>query len=191
MELGKQIKKYRNNINLSQEQLAERVFVSRQTISNWENDKNYPDIKSLLLLSEVFEVSLDDLVKGDLEEMKKQIKNEDIREFKKLDIILTIGFILVILSPIPLVKMFGIAGGAIWVAIYAVTMFFAIKTERFKKKHDIQTYREITAFMNDENISGTEKIQETAKRPYQKILCAVGAGIVAFVVCLIMSVILF
>lgn len=191
MELGKQIKKYRNNINLSQEQLAERVFVSRQTISNWENDKNYPDIKSLLLLSEVFEVSLDDLVKGDLEEMKKQIKNEDIREFKKLDIILTIGFILVILSPIPLVKMFGIAGGAIWVAIYAVTMFFAIKTERFKKKHDIQTYREITAFMNDENISGTEKIQETAKRPYQKILCAVGAGIVAFVVCVIMSVILF
>ena len=59
MELGKQIKKYRSEMNLSQEELADKVFVSRQTVSNWENDKNYPDIKSLLLLSEVFGVSLD------------------------------------------------------------------------------------------------------------------------------------
>lgn len=48
MEIGKQIKKYRTDIKLSQEALAERIFVSRQTISNWENDKNYPDMKSLL-----------------------------------------------------------------------------------------------------------------------------------------------
>lgn len=187
MELGKQIKKYRNNINLSQEQLAERIFVSRQTISNWENDKNYPDIKSLLLLSKVFEVSLDDLVKGDLEEMKKQINNEDIKEFKKLDIILTIGFILVIFTPIPLLKMLEFVGIAIWVAIYAVTMFFAIKTERFKKQHDIQTYREITAFVNGENISGMEKIQETTKRPYQKTLICVCFGVITLAVCIIMN----
>ena len=74
MEIGKQIKKYRTDIKLSQEALAERIFVSRQTISNWENDKNYPDMKSLLLLSSLFNVSLDILVKGDLEEMKKEIK---------------------------------------------------------------------------------------------------------------------
>lgn len=47
MELSKQIKKYRAEANLSQEELADKVFVSRQTISNWENNKNYPDIKSL------------------------------------------------------------------------------------------------------------------------------------------------
>ena len=51
MEISKQIKKYRAQENLSQEELAEKIFVSRQTISNWENDKNYPDIKSLLLIS--------------------------------------------------------------------------------------------------------------------------------------------
>ena len=39
MELGKQIKKYRTEANLSQEGLADKIFVSRQTISNWENDK--------------------------------------------------------------------------------------------------------------------------------------------------------
>lgn len=51
MELGNQIRKYRAERGLSQEELAEKVFVSRQTVSNWENDKNYPDIHSLLLLS--------------------------------------------------------------------------------------------------------------------------------------------
>ena len=67
MELGRQIRKYRTEANLSQEELAEKVFVSRQTISNWENDKSYPDIKSLVLMSEIFEVSIDNLIKGDLE----------------------------------------------------------------------------------------------------------------------------
>ena len=59
MNLGTQIRKYRTELSLSQDELAEKLFVSRQSISNWENDKTYPDIKSLLLLSEVFSVSLD------------------------------------------------------------------------------------------------------------------------------------
>ena len=59
MNLGSQIKKYRSELSMSQDELAEKLFVSRQSVSNWENDKTYPDIKSLLLLSEVFQVSLD------------------------------------------------------------------------------------------------------------------------------------
>ena len=58
MELGKQIKKHRQEVQLSQEKLADRVYVSRQTISNWENDKSYPDVTSLVLLSEVFKSHL-------------------------------------------------------------------------------------------------------------------------------------
>ena len=54
MELGNQIKKYRSELQISQEQLADRIYVSRQTISNWENEKSYPDVNSLVLLSEVF-----------------------------------------------------------------------------------------------------------------------------------------
>ncbi len=57
MELGNQIKKYRNELEISQEKLAEKIYVSRQSVSNWENDKNYPDINSLIRLSEVFSVS--------------------------------------------------------------------------------------------------------------------------------------
>jgi len=82
MEIGRQIKKYRLESGLSQDELAEKIFVTRQTISNWENDKNYPDIKSLLLLSSLFDISLDTLVKGDLEKMKEQIQTEDIKKFK-------------------------------------------------------------------------------------------------------------
>lgn len=81
MEFGKQIKKLRQEAQLSQEELAERIYVSRQTISNWENDKSYPDVNSLVLLSETFQISLDKLIKGDIEVMKdviqkKKLKNE-------------------------------------------------------------------------------------------------------------------
>ena len=48
MELGNQIKKYRSELQISQEQLADRIYVSRQTISNWENEKSYPDVNSLI-----------------------------------------------------------------------------------------------------------------------------------------------
>ena len=73
MEINNQIKKYRTAMNLSQEELGEKVYVTRQTVSNWETGKSYPDIHSLLLLSSLFEVSLDQLIKGDIEVMKKEI----------------------------------------------------------------------------------------------------------------------
>ena len=59
MNLSKQIKKHRERLSLSQEGLAEKLYVSRQTISNWENEKSYPDVHNLLLLSVLFDVSLD------------------------------------------------------------------------------------------------------------------------------------
>ena len=76
MELGEQIKKYRNGAGLSQEVLADKIFVSRQTVSNWETGKNYPDIGSLVRLSEVFGVSVDTLLKGDAEGIKEMVKKE-------------------------------------------------------------------------------------------------------------------
>lgn len=60
MNIGIRIKKYREKQNISQEELALKIFVSRQTISNWENNKSYPDINSLIMLSEIFNVSLDE-----------------------------------------------------------------------------------------------------------------------------------
>lgn len=65
MEIGKKLKEMRMRSDLTQEQVAEKLFVSRQTISNWENEKSYPDIISIMKLSDLYEVSLDELLKGD------------------------------------------------------------------------------------------------------------------------------
>ena len=66
MQIGNKIKKYRESFKLSQEELADKIFVTRQTISNWETDKNYPDIKSISLLCNLFDVSLDQFIEGDI-----------------------------------------------------------------------------------------------------------------------------
>ncbi len=65
MDFAEQIKQIRKENGLTQEQFAEKLHVSRQAVSNWENNKNLPDIGMLILISEVFHVSLDQLIKGD------------------------------------------------------------------------------------------------------------------------------
>ncbi len=65
MEIGSKIKNARLKIELTQEQVAELLGVSRQTISNWENEKSYPDIVSVVKMSDIYSVSLDFLLKGE------------------------------------------------------------------------------------------------------------------------------
>ena len=74
MELKEHLKEHRNRLGLSQEDVAERIFVSRQTISNWETDRTYPDVQSLLLLSEIFGTSIDELVKGTWQRWKRRLR---------------------------------------------------------------------------------------------------------------------
>lgn len=73
MDLGKKILDIRKDNKMSQEDFAEIFNVTRQTISSWENSKSYPDIETLIKMSDKFNVSLDILLKGD----KKMIKNID------------------------------------------------------------------------------------------------------------------
>ena len=62
MELGKKIKNLRMQKDITQEQLAERLFVSRVTVSKWERGRGYPNIDSLKLMADVFSISIDDLL---------------------------------------------------------------------------------------------------------------------------------
>ena len=186
MELGKQIKRYRMEANLSQEELADKVFVSRQTISNWENDKNYPDINSLVLMSEVFHVSLDHLVKGDLERMKKEIDKQEYAEFQKYSNIFSILFVALIIAPVPLVILFEWFGLVLYIVLFAIGMYYALKVEKYKKKYDIQTYKEIVAFTEGKSLSEIEKAREEGKRPYQKALLPFASAAVVVVIALIM-----
>ena len=182
MEFSTQVKKYRAEAGLTQEELAERVYVTRQTVSNWENGRSYPDVKSLLLLSSLFQVSLDTLVKGDLETMKEQIKQEDIRVFSRDSRIFTVLLLLVLAAVEPLNYFWGGLGVALWAVLWVVLMVFAVRVDRQKKRHDIQTYREIVAFTEGRQLEILEKAQEVGKRPYQRVLIVLCAAAAAFAV---------
>ena len=74
MDIGSKLKNSRSKAGLTQEQVAESIGVSRQTISNWENNKSYPDIISVINLSDLYFVSLDELLKGD-DKMMEHLEN--------------------------------------------------------------------------------------------------------------------
>ena len=145
MEIGQQIIRYRKQQALSQEELAEKVYVSHQSISNWENDKTYPDIHSLLLLSQIFQVSLDQLIKGDIEKMKYTITQVDKKNFKRDTKVMVTLMILLMISSYPLVYFLEWLGLGIFVLLSIITMTYANRVERFKKKYDVQPYKEILA----------------------------------------------
>lgn len=188
MELGKQIKKYRMENRLSQEELADKVYVSRQTISNWENDKNYPDIKSLLLMSEVFHISLDCLIKGDVEKMKKEIDSQEFAQFQKESNIFSVLFVALVVVPVPLVLTWKWMGMIVYLALFGIAMVYALRIETYKKKYNIQTFKEILAFMEGKTLTEIEQAKEEGKRPYQKVLLASGSALLVVLVALLMVV---
>ena len=82
MSFGKNIGYYRKQLKITQEELAERLYVSRQTISRWENDSVFPDVETVIKLCELFGCSMDTLVRGDAEaeantDTPKASKKED------------------------------------------------------------------------------------------------------------------
>ena len=170
MQVEKQIQHYRKEKNLSQDEWAEIIFVSRQSISNWERGATYPDIQNLLLLNKVFEVSLDKLVKGDLETMKQIIHDQEFMRYQKDEVVFSL---LLIGSPIistPLILYLDGYGIAISCLILAVGIFYALRIEKFKKQHNLRTYRQLVAYEQGRSLSEIEEAEERGKDPYQRIL---------------------
>lgn len=182
MEIGTQIRKYRSAQELSQEELAERIYVTRQTISNWENGKSYPDVHSLLLLSSLFHVSLDQLVKGDIEMMKQEINKEEVAKFNRLSSVFAVLFAACIVSFIPLVVFLKLYGAAIWAVGYLVVLGFAFRIEKLKKSNDTHTYQEIVAFSQGKRLDEIQQQREIGKRPYQNALKFVAGAAVGIVI---------
>jgi transcriptional regulator with XRE-family HTH domain len=97
MEIGKKLKDTRLKCNMTQEQVSEKLYVSRQTISNWENEKSYPDIISIIKLSDLYSISLDELLKGD-EKMIEHLEDSTntVESNKKLLLAITINIFLLL-----------------------------------------------------------------------------------------------
>ncbi len=102
MDVGNQIRERRQALGISQEELAQRLYVSRVTVSHWETGRTLPDVQSVLLLANLFGTTVDELVRGDVDEMREMVeKNEQQR------------------------KAFAIALGAVEVTVIAVLAFMA------------------------------------------------------------------
>lgn len=98
MEIGKKLKAARLASGLTQEKVAEEILVSRQTISNWENEKSFPDIVSVIKLSDLYSVSLDELLKGDKQMIEHLEESTDVvKSNKKLIVAVIANIILFIL----------------------------------------------------------------------------------------------
>lgn len=101
MKIGDKLKNARIKKSMTQEEVADKLYVSRQSISNWENNKTYPDIGNVLALSDLYEVSLDELLKGSDNFMKHLEESTDIvKSNKKLIFFIVLGLIAMILMVI-------------------------------------------------------------------------------------------
>ncbi|EJP96235.1 helix-turn-helix domain-containing protein [Bacillus cereus] len=99
MNLGAQLKKLRESKGFSQEDVAKKIGVTRQAVYKWENDKSYPDIDNLILLSEMYNVTLDELIKGNQSFKEKIHIDEEDEDFEKENEFgFYIGFGLLIMS---------------------------------------------------------------------------------------------
>lgn len=187
IDIGSKIKTLRLSKSMTQEQLAKALHVSAQAVSKWENGKSYPDIHSLLLLSALFDVSLDQLIKGDLETMKQEVNAADVKAMNRDAIIFSILLAATIILPVPLLKWFDLYGLIPELLLWGSAMYFALRLERIKKANNVQSYREILAFSEGKRLDEIEQKVEAGKRPYQKLLLVLLTAGITLLVGMVLS----
>ena len=131
LNIGEKLKRARMDAGITQEALAEMLSVSRQTISNWENGKSYPDIASIIVLSDLYHVTLDSLLKGD-EEVIKHLKEstDTVKSNKRVIALSLVAFIcFFIFSYLVVVYRFSLPGLAavIMFIIVGFLVFYIVK----------------------------------------------------------------
>lgn len=186
MNIGNQIREYRNQYSYSQEDLADKIYVTRQTISNWENDKTYPDVNSLVLLSLAFNTSIDNLIKGDLQHMKQITDTHQKKQFNQLSTLFSILFFLSIISIFPLFYFLKKSGYIIWLLIAIITTVVGFILDKQKKDLNIHTYQEILAFSEGKKLDEITKTKEEGKRPYQHLLAVIFTLLLGLIISLIL-----
>lgn len=132
MRFGNRLKVERIKQDLTQQQVAAKMNVSRQTISSWETENSYPDIDSLIRLSDLFQVSLDVLLKEDIG-MKEYLKKKEalrwIRPIKQVTLVIDILFIVSILF----IRHGGLAGIFLFL-IVMLNLVVMVRIKRFEDK---------------------------------------------------------
>lgn len=116
------------------------------------------------------EYPCDNLIKGDVEQMKNEINAEEVKKLNFYATMMGILMLAALILLMPMLKFIGLYGFIPYFVLAGCAMFFAIKAEKIKKDNDIHTYKEIVAFTEGKRLDEIQKIEEKAKRPYQKII---------------------
>ena len=125
MDIGSKLKNARNEAKFTQEEIAEKLCVSRQTISNWENSKSYPDIISVIKLSDIYSITLDALLKEDENMIKHLDETTNIVKSKnRLRKVLPI--LIYIIIWVACILFFWIFSGATDAAVFSIFVFWGI-----------------------------------------------------------------
>lgn len=182
MDIGNQIRYFRKENNLSQIELAEKIFVSSQTISNWENERSYPDLHNLIALTVLFNVSLDQLVKGDIKTMRNVVDHSNMYNYSKM---MLIFLLLAVISFGAAMKFSdGWFGMLVPLILWMIGMYYAIKVEQIKKKYDVKTYNEIIDYM--ENGMKTDLVPRNKKKfILEEVLTVIGFSLLTVILVLL------
>lgn len=139
MDIGKKLKEKRQEANLTQKELAEILFVSRQTISSWEVGRTYPDLETLVAISELYATPLDDLLKEDSQMVKDITKKVKKSERRKITNIILAVLLLLVTS---------------------TSVFYVIKQYQ---------YNQVNAQLNEEGLKPNDLLESTWQMNYSPV----------------------
>lgn len=153
MKTGERIKAKRTELGMTQEELAEKLHVSRSTVSNWEIDRNYPDIQSILQISQVLDISLDSLFKeGDGAEIIEADKK--IRRKQKRKIRLLLLLVILIIGVTATLQI----GRASELRYPGQISSVEVKNNGIEIRADIPFYRSVGGYYMDENYDDEDTV---------------------------------
>lgn len=163
VELAKRIKQHRERLGMSQTDLANAVFVSRQTISNWETDRTYPDVQSLLLLSNLFGVSIDSMVREDSPEMREALAAGSKRMHRLGIVMAAFGLACLVWVVIGIVldleSAYIVAIGA---ALFLPASVAAFQIDKMRHDNQLYAYQSVEAYLAGEDPDVSSRYNQRA-----------------------------
>ncbi len=138
MSLGETIRECRKKAELSQEQLAGKLNVSRQAITKWETDKGIPDVTNLIAISDEFGLSLDELIKGNATVKRKIIADSSAKKWHILVIVYLLAIVayIVYFAVAHRILMIGFLIATLFMLFYELRIFIKERIYRQKDKNE-------------------------------------------------------
>lgn len=137
MEISTRIKNLRKELDLTQQDLADKIGVSRAAISKWETDRGLPDISNLIQISELFNISLDELIKGNIDVKNKIVADSTTKKWHYLVIVYLLSILVYIWHFAVTYRIFmaGFLISTLFMLFFEVRLFLKDwKLQKIKKK---------------------------------------------------------